>query len=1677
MTFFPTSIMRSRSRSAVVPLLAGALFTATLVASENPGVSGGGGGGCDGQGSGSQSFYWFFRIGEASYQKADMLQLARTPVGEGHYLGSTPRTFDDVFAVSYGENLTTNLAGIDIAMESLELDASLLQVSSLKMKRSTNTEVIERNGGFRQLLTANTLADIVPLAVGYHVRVYDRTAIGAKGSDGLYTIPSGAVAIREAIVRTPGGAAFAGTLELVHIDRKNAGGVRVEVERFIRDLTADTQTKETYAGSLDSSSQVVVGELLEREIVAYSNRGAKPYDYTLVRETSRITTTEAGPQYGTLYLVGRRLEEYRDFTPVAAGGEATYKRLVREVDGYQTPEARETRYTWYDLTSNLMIHGRLKTKVAPDGNWEYYQYSDSEGAAVHQTIKYSAWRDASFGAAADGSQAQLSLARKETVEIGSTTSFTKTVAHAGLATSRKTFSSLPQADGSTLCTLTEQTGIGGTLSVRTWSLNSSTAASHLAGRIAWMENPDGTAETYTYTAQGSGFRLVHKKGAGTRNGVTAGTETTTDYNSFNKAYAETKKDIATGLTLSFWLAPTVDILGRPARIEYNGNSADYETFQYSCCGLAHKRARDGSVSTWTRDPLKRVYSQSSYRFDGDTAPIVTSTKYEPLATIITRGGLLARKTVSLLNGETVSEFGPDQDNDSQPEETTHVTTYPAGGGKVVTTTHPDGGTEIQSTYIDGQPKSRTGTAVADTAWSYGTHTLNGRGLFTKVTKLTAAGGTDEWEQTYRDALGRTVRAEYPSDLDANGTLDRASYVYHSAGALRGARTQLQQVTDPDGKVTTFTYSGEGDRKQTTEQMPQGLSRVTVVTYDVVNDGDLGASRRTVTTVNGITLSTQLKSGDGYLSRSSEFGCQTTKVRTVSTAAGNATVTVTHPDSTKQVQTITANLLEKIAQLNSSGTEVASTTFTYDALRRVSTSTDSRTGTTTTNSYTAAGQPLSVTDPGNRVTAYGYDKRGRRILVDVPNTDQDNVTRTSYFPTGSVKAEWGDQTYATYRTYDEQGRKSGLRTYRGLAHGTEPLEITAGYDLTTWTYHPQRGFLTAKRDAADKGADYTYTPGGQLKTRTWARSVGGNRIVTTYGYDRGLLDTVTYSDGVTPALDYGYDAFGRPRTVTQGSGMAANTHAFAYKNDLNDDGDSETVDLPFGTGLGLHSETVTYGADGLSRTLVRHQDGLLRSAGYQLMNGATIEHSTSYGYDTAGRLEYVDPSYPLPGAPAFTYGYESGSHYLVETVTGPVHTVTNTWESTRDTLDTKINRKTVGTPVDLSGYDYNVNALGQRTAVATSGIAMSSAYSLGWGYNPRGEVTVENYGANSTDDARDRAFQYDSIGNREKTATGTLTLPGSPNYTANGLNQYDAVPSGVQPTYDFDGNATAYPLPVAANANASFEWDAENRLVKITRADATVIEYAYDYLGRRIRKTVGVSQGVRYLYDGWNLIAEYDGTTLAKSYTWGMDLSGTMQGAGGVGGLLSVKEGSTSYYPTYDGNGNVSDYLDVTSSHVAHYEYDAFGNIVASGGAKVGDFAHRFSTKPQDVETGLYYYGYRYYDPVTGRWPSRDPLEEKGGLNLYGFLLNDSVNDSDRLGLESFMACQLKCQRDLRLNILEAGVAAAAAAVGCAALILPWKVLACEIGVNAAYNVAIAKAQAEFDDCLDKCVEDCPISQW
>ena len=144
-----------------------------------------------------------------------------------------------------------------------------------------------------------------------------------------------------------------------------------------------------------------------------------------------------------------------------------------------------------------------------------------------------------------------------------------------------------------------------------------------------------------------------------------------------------------------------------------------------------------------------------------------------------------------------------------------------------------------------------------------------------------------------------------------------------------------------------------------------------------------------------------------------------------------------------------------------------------------------------------------------------------------------------------------------------------------------------------------------------------------------------------------------------------------------------------------------------------------------------------------------------------------------------------------------------------------------------------------------------------------------------------------------------------------------------------------------------------------------------------------------------------------SLVWGSDASGTMQGAGGVGGLVSMSFHSTpnpdTYFYVYDGSYNVTALVSGGDGSLrAQYDYGPFGEPIRATELGTTANAFLFSTRFYDSETAVYYYGYRYYRPALGAWASSHPLQEGGGKSLYAFVANNPLATLDRLGL----ACHL-----------------------------------------------------------------------
>ena len=556
-----------------------------------------------------------------------------------------------------------------------------------------------------------------------------------------------------------------------------------------------------------------------------------------------------------------------------------------------------------------------------------------------------------------------------------------------------------------------------------------------------------------------------------------------------------------------------------------------------------------------------------------------------------------------------------------------------------------------------------------------------------------------------------------------------------------------------------------------------------------------------------------------------------------------------------------------------------------------------------------------------------------------------------------------------------------------------------------------------------------------------------------------METITYSDGATPQITYDYDRRGRRATIER-NGMAT---TLAY-NDAGQvigetyvggplDGLSVALDrdqyLRRGGasvgGLASGMAGYTYSYDAGSGRLERVTDGAGNYAAYDYLANSQLTGQITHGtetnvrltttktYDRLNRLVSVMASTDsaAPDAWAYLYQHNEANQRVRVTLADGSY-----WVYQYDRLgQVKSGKRYWGDGVPVAGqqFEYGFDDIGNRTATQAGGderggslrLAAYTANSLNQ-YTGR-EVPGTNdivglagAGAAVTvnGSAAYRRGEYfhhplalaNQAGAVREQVTVTSTLNG---YTPQSDNtgKVFLAPRQESFTHDLDGN-------LLADGRWDYVWDGENRLIGMAEHanspgnSRRALGFDYDWQGRRISKSVSnwvagawqFASRTNFLYDGWNLLAEVDGArNLVRAYTWGLDLSGTVEEAGGVGGLVAMADCATgspaTYFVVSDGNGNVTGLVNGADGAVAAvYEYGPFGEGIRASGPASAANPLRFSTKYQDGESGFSCYGFRYYNSSTGRWLSRDPIEEKGGLNLYCMLENDPINATDVLGL-------------------------------------------------------------------------------
>ena len=588
------------------------------------------------------------------------------------------------------------------------------------------------------------------------------------------------------------------------------------------------------------------------------------------------------------------------------------------------------------------------------------------------------------------------------------------------------------------------------------------------------------------------------------------------------------------------------------------------------------------------------------------------------------------------------------------------------------------------------------------------------------------------------------------------------------------------------------------------------------------------------------------------------------------------------------------------------------------------------------------------------TYFAFDAFGRLIAT---TNCYGEVVRCIYDSDGQIVSTDGD-TYPVDYEYDALGRRTALSTTRN----------GSARDKTSWEYAAGSDWSPLRKIYADGSAiSYEYAPDGKfLRTvrasGRWSENHydSQNRLTSTEsGTISGLPDA-------TSSFTYG--------SLSRLASASNSVASYAYARSTLGVVTNETAKI------GAFSASLERGIDDRSR-----------------VSSLSIAPSTAefYAYDSESRLSTISNSafsltYSYGQARVIGYDIEIAGTSLSNSV------LTRSLSRVRAYPEriSEINHAFNGTPLSrrINNYDF----LGCKTSELVHGVGSQTNL---YAYNSRSEIAGAGYdGLSGTLPYFEDWFNYDGIGNLTSAEIwGEQWWLGYTSYDVNELNQYiEIARSGLppyEPEYDIDGN-------LISNGNLEYAWDSAGRLAAVYSDNACVVSNAYDSFSRRIMKTTPDATHT-FVYNGWNpifeIITHASGTTTTNQYFWGLDLSGSTQGAGGVGGLVAVSLDGTLYFPLSDSNGNITEYVDASGTIVAQYRYDAFGNLLAESGTIPDAFSFRFSTKYRDPETGLYYYGYRFYSPELRRWINRDPIEERGGVNLYGFCGNDGVNGFDMLG--------------------------------------------------------------------------------
>ncbi|MBX3418883.1 MAG: RHS repeat protein [Pirellulaceae bacterium] len=657
------------------------------------------------------------------------------------------------------------------------------------------------------------------------------------------------------------------------------------------------------------------------------------------------------------------------------------------------------------------------------------------------------------------------------------------------------------------------------------------------------------------------------------------------------------------------------------------------------------------------------------------------------------------------------------------------------------------------------------------------------------------------------------------------------------------------------------------------------------------------------------------------------------------------------------------------------------------------------GKISTMTYDAAGNVLSARDPNGVGYDAVYDELGR--MTSQTDTFGDSTSMT-YDKGGNVKTRTDAKGIVTTMAYDAQNRLISTTDRLGgvTLHNYNCCRRVKKGSGTKSAKHPQgrSGFWYLTPFSRGQVTSYTYNARGERISETFPDHVtGSNPGDTTYGivafeYDpagRLLRKTDQLGDTVT----FNYDLAGRMhqrdyRTLANSpSGTIADSDTFTF------DGAGRMLTAV----SGRYANTVAQTYDFMGRlltesltiasrtyTITHAYDSFGRPAQMTYPNGSVSERT----FTPRGQLHEVK----YLGNTVDTRTYDDGGRLATSVYLNGAETTWNYRQSgaNKDNLLASIVTTNSGS-FKIGTYSYTWDANKNKTAETITGSAINGrGFSTGsTGYDAEDRLTAWN----RSDSNQNQAWNLSLVGdwntfNQTGSSPLTQTRTHGP---AHEFTSFTGTNSGTL-TYDAKGNQTVRPASLVAPA-LNLVWDFDNRLIGAD-TDGTPasleVTYEFDALGRRVARN-GPSGNVVYVQSGQRTIADYARGAVASSpsfrYVYGSYIDEPILRQGGTSSTLPTSGTSLAYYHRNQQYSIVA-LTNHSGAILERYAYTAHGEltIMAANGTlrttSLYNNRYTYTGREHDLDLNLYHFRARLYDPIAGRFITRDPLGYVDGKSFY-----------------------------------------------------------------------------------------------